>query len=116
MSEIILGYHRGGKRYNIAIVAIARKMLVCIYYMLKRNMLKRKDVYNQVSLINSNQVLLSLSSKIYPLIPKMLKRGGLVKFGDAIIMDRGFYAYKNYLVVIRYGITPLILLQEVFQV
>ena len=31
----------------------------------------------------------------------MLKRRELVRFGDAIIMDRGFYAYKNYLIGIR---------------
>jgi len=37
----------------------------------------------------------------------MLKRRGL-KFGDAIIMDRGFYAYKNYLIGIRYGVVPII--------
>ena len=34
-------------------------------------------------------------SQIYPLILEMLKRRGL-KFGDAVIMDRGFYGYKNY--------------------
>ena len=48
-------------------------------------------------------------SRIYPLILEMLKRRKLVRFGDAIIMDRGFYAYKNYLIGIRYGIVPLIL-------
>ena len=48
-------------------------------------------------------------SRIYPLILEMLKRRKLIRFGDAILMDRGFYAYKNYLIGIRYGIVPLIL-------
>ncbi|AGK61377.1 hypothetical protein Asulf_01386 [Archaeoglobus sulfaticallidus PM70-1] len=48
-------------------------------------------------------------SRIYPLILEMLKRKKLIRFGDAIIMDRGFYGYKNYLIGIRYGIIPLIL-------
>ncbi len=43
-------------------------------------------------------------SSIYPLILEMLKRRKPIRFGDAIIMDRGFYAYKNYLIGIRYGI------------
>ena len=51
-------------------------------------------------------------SRIYPLILKMLKRRRLIRFGDAILMDRGF-RYKNYLIGIRYGIRygiiPLIL-------
>ena len=48
-------------------------------------------------------------SRIYPLILEMLKRKRLIRFGDAIIMDKGFYAYKNYLIGIKYGIIPLIL-------
>ena len=35
-------------------------------------------------------------SRIYPLILELLKRRKLIRFGDAIIMDR-FYAYRNYL-------------------
>ena len=53
-------------------------------------------------------------SKIYPLILEMLKRRGL-KFGDAIIMDRGFYSYKNYLIGIRYGVVPLIIPRKKFR-
>jgi len=34
-------------------------------------------------------------SRIYPLILEMLKRKKLIRFGDAIIMDRGFYGYKT---------------------
>jgi len=48
-------------------------------------------------------------SRIYPLILEMLKRRKLIRFGDSILMDRGLYAYKNYLIGIRYGIVPLIL-------
>ena len=54
-------------------------------------------------------------SRIYPLILKMLKRRKLIRFGDAIIMDRGFYAYKNYLIGIRYGVVPLIIPREKFR-
>ena len=45
-------------------------------------------------------------SRIYPLILEMLKRRKLIRFGDAIIIE-GFYAYKNYLIGIRYGVVPL---------
>ena len=54
-------------------------------------------------------------SKIYPLILEMLKRKRLIRFGDSIIMDKGFYAYKNYLIGIRYGIVPLILPRKNFR-
>jgi len=54
-------------------------------------------------------------SRIYPLILEMLKRKRLIRFGDAIIMDRGFYAYKNYLIGIRYGIVPLIIPRKNFR-
>jgi len=54
-------------------------------------------------------------SRIYPLILEMLKRKRLIRFGDAIIMDRGFYAYKNYLIGIRYGIVPLIIPRKSFR-
>jgi hypothetical protein len=54
-------------------------------------------------------------SRMYPLILEMLKRRKLIRFGDALIMDRGFYAYKNYLIGIRYGIVPLIIPREKFR-
>ncbi len=54
-------------------------------------------------------------SRIYPLILEMLKRKKLMRFGDAIIMDRGFYAYKNYLIGIRYGVVPLIIPKKNFR-
>jgi len=49
-------------------------------------------------------------SRIYPLILEMLKRKRLIRFGDgdAMIIE-GFYAYKNYLIEIRYGVIPLII-------
>ena len=53
-------------------------------------------------------------SRIYPLILEMLKRKRLIRFGDAIIMDKGFYAYKNYLIGIRYGVVPLIIPRKNF--
>ncbi len=54
-------------------------------------------------------------SRIYPLILEMLKRRKLIRFGDAIIMDKGFYAYKNYLIGIRYCVVPLIIPREKFR-
>ncbi len=54
-------------------------------------------------------------SRIYPLILEMLKRKRLIRFGDSILMDRGFYAYKNYLIGIRYGIVPLIIPRKNFR-
>ena len=54
-------------------------------------------------------------SRIYPLILEILKRRKLIRFGDAIIMDKGFYAYKNYLIGIRYGVVPLIIPREKFR-
>jgi len=39
----------------------------------------------------------NVHERIY-LILEMLKRRKLMRFGDAIIMDRGFYGYKNYLI------------------
>ena len=45
----------------------------------------------------------------------MLKRRKLIRFGDAIIMDRGFYAYENYLIGIRYGVVPLIIPKKNFR-
>ena len=44
----------------------------------------------------------------------MLKRRRLIRFG-AVIMDRGFYAYKNYLIGIRYGVVPLIIPRRKFR-
>jgi len=51
-------------------------------------------------------------SRIYPLILEMLKRRKLIRFGDSIII-KGFYAYKNYLIGIRYGVIPLIIQKKV---
>ena len=44
----------------------------------------------------------------------MLKRRKLIRFRDAIIIE-GFYAYKNYLIGIRYGVVTLIILGEKFR-
>jgi len=54
-------------------------------------------------------------SRIYPVILEMLKRGKLIRFGDAVIMDRGFYGYRNYLIGLRYGIIPLIIPRKNFR-
>ena len=42
----------------------------------------------------------------------MLKRKKLIRFGDVIIMDKGFYGYKT--IGIRYGI-PLIIPKRNFR-
>ncbi len=44
----------------------------------------------------------------------MLKRRKLIRFGDSIIIE-GFYAYKNYLIGIRYGVVPLIIPKKNFR-
>jgi len=54
-------------------------------------------------------------SRIYPVILEMLKRRKLIRFGDAILMDRGFYGYENYLIGLRYGIVPLIIPRKNFR-
>jgi len=46
----------------------------------------------------------------------MLNRKRLVRFRDAIITDRDFYAYKNYLNGIRYGVVPLIIPKKNFRI
>ena len=53
-------------------------------------------------------------SRIYPLILELLKRRKLIRFGDSIIIE-GFYAYKNYLIGIRYGVIPLIIPKKNFR-
>ena len=54
-------------------------------------------------------------SKIYPSILEMLKKKKLIKYGDTILMDRGFFSYKNYLIGMRYGIVPLIISKKNFK-
>ena len=54
-------------------------------------------------------------SRIYPLILEMLKRRSLIRFRDAIIMDRGFYAYEDYLIGIGYSVVPLIIPKKYFR-
>ena len=51
-------------------------------------------------------------SRIY-LILELLKRRKLIRFGDSIIIE-GFYAYKNYLIGIRYGVVSLIIPKKDF--
>jgi hypothetical protein len=53
-------------------------------------------------------------SRIYPELMDELKRRRILKRGDVIIFDRGFYAYKNYLIGIGYRIIPLIFPRDSF--
>jgi hypothetical protein len=47
--------------------------------------------------------------KIYPEILKELKRRRIVKAGDAIYADRGYYSYENYVISVReFKVVPLI--------
>lgn len=52
-------------------------------------------------------------SRVYPLILEIPRRK-LIRFGDAIVIDKGFYAYRNP-VRIRYGIVPLIIPKKNFR-
>lgn len=45
----------------------------------------------------------------------MLKRRKLIRFGDSILMDKGFYGYRNYLIGIKHGIAPLIFPKKNFR-
>ena len=47
--------------------------------------------------------------KIYPAILKELKRRRIVKAGDVIYADRGYYSYENYVISVReFKVVPLI--------
>lgn len=47
--------------------------------------------------------------KIYPEILKELKRRRIVKAGDVIYADRGYYSYENYVISVReFKVVPLI--------
>ena len=47
--------------------------------------------------------------KIYPEILKELKRRRIIKAGDVIYADRGYYSYDNYVISVReFKIVPLI--------
>ncbi len=48
--------------------------------------------------------------KIYPEILKELKRRRIIKAGDIIYADRGYYSYENYVISVReFKVVPLIL-------
>jgi len=55
--------------------------------------------------------------KLYPVILEELKRRGIMRNGDTVIFDKGYYSYKNYLIgVSRFKIVPLIFIpKERFQ-
>jgi hypothetical protein len=53
-------------------------------------------------------------SKIYPEVMDELKRRRILKKRDVIIFDRGFYAYKNYLIGMKYRVVPLIFPRDNF--
>jgi len=53
-------------------------------------------------------------SRIYPEVMDELKRRRILRKGDTLIFDRGFYAYKNYLVGMKYRIVPLIFPRDSF--
>ena len=56
-------------------------------------------------------------AKIFQEVMKELKRRKIIRRGDVIIMDRGFYAYKNYLVGIsEYRIVPVIFPRSNFDI
>jgi len=53
-------------------------------------------------------------SRIYPELLDELKRRRILGRGDIVIFDRGFYAYRNYLIGIGYRVVPLIFPRDSF--
>lgn len=55
--------------------------------------------------------------KLYPVILEELKRRGIMRNGDTVIFDKGYYSYKNYLIgVSRFKIVPLIFPRKDFKI
>ncbi len=46
-------------------------------------------------------------ARIFKEVMDQLKRRRIIRKGDVVITDKGFYAYKNYLIGITYRIVPL---------
>jgi len=56
-------------------------------------------------------------SKIFTEIMDHLKRRRIIRKGDTIIFDKGYYSYKNYQIGIsKYKIVPLIFSQRKLQI
>jgi len=56
-------------------------------------------------------------AKIFQEVFEELKRRRMTRRSDVVIMDKGFYAYKNYLIGINeYRIAPLIFLRKNFDI
>jgi len=55
-------------------------------------------------------------AKIFNEVFKELKRRRIIRKGDIVIMDKGFYAYKNYLIGITYRVVPLIFPRSNFDI
>ena len=56
-------------------------------------------------------------AKIFDQVMEELKRRRIIRRGDVIIMDKGFYAYRNYLIGINeYRIVPLIFPRNNFDI
>jgi len=63
-------------------------------------------------LVHQNPVA---DSKIFPLILQELKRRRILHKGDRVLLDRGYYSYKNYVLsLIEYNVIPLILPKKGF--
>ncbi len=55
--------------------------------------------------------------KIFQEVMEELKRRKIIRRGDTVIMDKGFYAYRNYLVGMNeYGVVPLIFPRNNFDI
>ncbi|MDD5420467.1 MAG: transposase [Methanomicrobiaceae archaeon] len=52
-------------------------------------------------------------SRLFPAIPDDLKRRRVIRAGDRVICDKGYYAYDNYARGVKdYRIAPLIFLKN----
>jgi len=55
-------------------------------------------------------------ARIFREVMDELKRRRIVRRGDTVIMDKGFYAYRNYLIGITYRVVPLIFPRNNFDI
>jgi len=56
-------------------------------------------------------------AKLYPVILEELKRRRIMRKGDVVMSDKGYYSYDNYLIgVSKFKIVPLVFLRKDFKI
>lgn len=55
-------------------------------------------------------------AKIFQEVMREMKRRRVIRRGDIVIMDKGFYAYRNNLIVNGYRVVPLIFPRNNFDI